>query len=222
MLACLWSFTAVAQYIDVQAGLSFASGSFGNNDLAKAGDGFAKNGTTFGIQAGYLVYKKIGICAKAGYSTFGVDDASYSGQLAQTAPPGIVTTARSNGKYKSSWAMAGPSLSVGKNGLTFDFRLMGGFISLVKEGFSYHTDYTGTGQQYSYASQQESDASVAFGWGITSRYQLPKDFYVTLNLDNMYSTLSFNRDNYVSSADNKTSRAYEAYLFTLGIGYRIE
>jgi len=219
-IACLFTLASQAQYADIQAGFSFASGSFGNNTLSKEEDGFATNGFTSGLQVGYLVHNKLGICAKVNYATFGVDENSYSGQLNQGLSPGTTVTAQSNADYKNTMALAGPYLSLGQNNFTFDIRLMVGFLSLTRPGFTFTTTYSG--QQYTQTTAPESDASVAFGWGITAKYALPKNLYLSLNLDDVYANTTYTRNGYNSSNDDKVTKPYEAYLLTLGIGYAIQ
>jgi hypothetical protein len=216
----LWSLTTGAQHIEIQSGFSFASGNFGNTDLAKPEDGFATSGWTIGLQAGYLVHKKIGICTRIHYSAFGVNTDKYQEQLNATMSSGTSVTVKSNGDYKNTSAMAGPYISLGKKNLTFDLRLLAGFSSLTRSGFTYTTSYSG--QEYTSAEQAETDAGIAFGWGLTARYALPKNLSVSLNLDNTYAGTEFNRNGYNSSKQDKITRPYESFLLTFGIGYAIQ
>lgn len=220
ILICSLSLSAYAQYIDVQAGFSFASGSFGNNKLSKEEDGFATTGFTSGMQVGYLVYKNLGICAKVNYSTFGFNNSSYQDQVNTTASQGTSVEVKNNADYKSTSALAGAYITLGKQNFTFDIRLMTGFLSLANTGLTYTTSYSG--QQYTESLSSERDAAIAFGWGLTAKYALPKNLYLSLNLDDIYANTEFNRNSYYSSNKNKITKPYESYLLTLGIGYAIQ
>jgi hypothetical protein len=219
-IACFLSLAVQAQYADLQTGFSFASGSFGNNKLSKAEDGFATNGFTSGLQVAYLVHKNIGICAKVNYSTFGIDESAYTEQLNAGLSQGTSVAVKSNDDYKSTMAMAGPYLSLGKTNFTFDIRLMTGFLSLNNPGYTFTTTYGN--QQYTERTTSERDAAIAFGWGLTAKYAFPKNIYLSLNMDNVYANTAFNRNGYNSSNDDKVDKPYESYMLTLGIGYALQ
>ncbi len=211
---------AQAQYFDLQSGASIPSGSFSNNSLSKPEDGFAKAGYTAGLSVNYLVYKNIGVCAKFNYTTFGYNIYDYSAQTNNTASQGTTQTVTTNEKYKSSSALAGGYLTLGKNKLTLDIRLMMGFLTLTNPTLVYTTTYGGN--SYNKTIESVRDQAPAIGYGLTAKYALPKDFFVSLNIDNINASLKFPKNNYQSSSVETIAQPYQAYLLSLGLGYSIQ
>lgn len=213
-------FSATAQRIDMQFGTALPNGDFGNTELTKSENAFAQNGYTTGLQADYLVYKNIGLTAKLNYSAFDFNETSYETQLNQNPSSTTLISIESNGGYASTSAMVGGFITFKKNKLNVDVRLMTGFLTLKDYGLTYTTSYSG--QTYNQRAFSQQDATIAFGWGLTARYALIHNFGISLNLDNIYANTSFNKNTYQSSSNESTNKPYQAYLLTVGLGYRLE
>jgi hypothetical protein len=220
LFTCLFAFTVRAQYIDIQTGISIASGSFSNSTLSKNEDGFAKNGWATSISANYLVYQNMGIVTKFSYNTFGFNIDEFSTQVNNQSPQGSSETVTNNGEYKSTSALAGVYLTLGKKKLTIDLRLVAGFISLQHPELVYTTTYSGN--TYSRSVESFRDLSPAIGYGFNVKYALPKDFYATCNLDNVNANMQFPKNGYQSSNKDEVTKPYQAYSVTIGIGYKIQ
>jgi hypothetical protein len=130
LFALLVLSTANAQYVAIQAGAAIPSGSFGNTVLTNPEDGFATSGSTFSLFTNYLLTERIGLCADIRYASMGFDQQSLSEQAGKQASPSTQITASSQHNYTSSSAMAGLSYTLGSSNLTFDFRVMTGFLTL--------------------------------------------------------------------------------------------
>jgi hypothetical protein len=209
-----------AQYFDIQSGVSVPSGSFSNNTLSKNEDGFAKVGYTNSLSANYLFYKNIGVCAKFNYSTFGFNISDFSAQTNDLSTQGTTQAVTNNGKYKSASALTGIYLTLGKKQLTLDIRIMVGFLSLTRPELIYTTTYGGN--SYTKTTESTQDQSAAIGYGFTAKYALPKNIYLSVNIDNINASLEFPKNNYQSSNVETTTQPFQAYLMTLGLGYRIQ
>jgi hypothetical protein len=220
LLCFLSTLVANAQYIDIQMGASLPAGSFSNSNLGKDEDGFAQNGFATGLSANYLIYQNLGICAKFSYNTFGFNSNELSTQTNKQAAQGTTTNVTADGKYQSSSALAGVYLSLGKQKLTLDLRLVGGFINLKSPQLLYTSTYQNT--TYTSAIESFKDISPAIGFGFSLKYALPKDFYATLNLDNVNAKIQFPKNGYRSSNKDEVTKPYQAYAFTVGIGYKIQ
>ncbi|MES2560777.1 MAG: hypothetical protein V4590_13615 [Bacteroidota bacterium] len=213
-------FPASAQRIDVQFGSALPSGSFGNNTLSKSDNSFAQNGYTAGIQADYPVYKNMGISAKLNYSSFGFNQSDYQNQLNQTPASATTISVESNGGYNSTSALVGGYMTLGKKRITVDLRLMTGFLTLTDKGLTYTTAYAG--QEYKETVFSETDMTVAFGWGLTARYNFGDHTYLCLHMDNVNANTSFRKNNYQSSSTETLSKPYQAYLVSVGLGYTLQ
>ncbi|MES2778751.1 MAG: hypothetical protein V4651_02540 [Bacteroidota bacterium] len=213
-------FSANAQRVDLQLGAALPSGDFGNNDLSKNENAFATNGYTLGLQADYPVYKNMGIVAKLNYSTFGFNESSYQTQFNKQLPPGTSAIVESNDGYSCTSALAGGFMTLGKKKLTLDIRLMTGFLTLTNSGLSYTTSYAG--QEYKQRNFSETDAAIAFGWGLTTRYVFTNRLYLSLNLDNVYANTNFRKNEYQSSSEETVSKPYQTYLMSIGLGYDLQ
>lgn len=214
------AFSAAAQRIDVQFGTALASGSFGNTDVNKSEHAFATNGYNAGIQTDYPVYKNIGVTAKLNYSTLGFDESAFETQLNQNPAMGTAVTVESNGGYSSTSALVGGFMTLGKKRVTFDIRLMTGFLTLTDNGLNYTTVYSG--QEYKQRAFSQTDATIAFGWGLTARYSFGDHTYLSLNLDNVYANTTFRKNDYQTSANETISRPYQVYLLGAGLGYTLQ
>jgi hypothetical protein len=213
-------FSATAQRIDVQFGAALPNSNFGNTELTKSENAFAKTGYTTGLQADYLVYKNIGLTAKLNYSAFDFNVTNYQNQLNQNPSSTTLISVESNGGYTSTSAMVGGFMTFKKNKLNVDIRLMTGFLTLKDYGLAYTTSYSG--QTYNQRAFSQQDATIAFGWGLTARYTLIHNFGISINLDNIYANTSFNKNAYQSSSNETTNKPYQAYLLSVGLGYTLE
>lgn len=209
-----------AQYVALQAGFAIPSGSFGNTVLTNKEDGFATSGATVSLFTNYLFGERIGFCADIRYATMGFDQQSLSKQAGEQAPPLSEVTATSQNKYTASSAMAGLSYTLGKNDLTFDLRVMTGFLSLRTPSLTYTTLYNG--QSYNRVIESQNDLSLAFGYGIGAKYALPKNWFIVANIDNTFANIEFPENGYQSSNDTKVTKPYQVYLLSAGIGYKIQ
>lgn len=209
-----------AQYIDINAGWAVPSGSFSNSNISKPEDGFAQSGGSFGISAQYLVYKKLGVCVKYNFSSFGFNTNEYSAQVDAQAPQGTSKTVTSDERYKSSSALAGVYLTLGKKKLTLDIHVAAGFVSLKSPALTTTSAYSGN----TYTSSIESfkDVSPAIGYGFALKYVLPKNLYASVHIDNVNANMQFPKIAYQSSSEEIITKPYQAYSFTLGLGYAIQ
>lgn len=206
-----------AQHIDVQYGAALPNGSFGNNDLTKTETAFAQTGSTIGLQADYPIFNNIGIVAKVNRSTFGFNTSSYEQQVNQNPASNTTVTVESNGGYTATSAMAGGLMTIGSKQITLDLRLLTGFVTLTDNGLTYKTLYAG--QEYTKRVFSQQDAAIAFNWGATLRYSFFKEFYASLNLDNIYASTTFPANDYQSSSNQTITKPFQAYLLTFGVGY---
>ncbi len=212
--------TAKAQYVAIQAGVAIPSGSFGNALLTNTEDGFATSGSTFSLFTNYLWGERLGICADIRYATMGFDQQALSDQTAKQAPPLTQMTASSQNNYTASSAMAGVSYTLGSQNLTFDIRVMTGFLTLRTPTLTYTTNYNG--QSYNRVIASQNDLSLAFGYGIGAKYELPKNWFIVANIDNTFANMEFPENGYQSSTDNTVTKPYQVYLLSLGVGYKIQ
>lgn len=220
VLSLITSLATQAQYIALQAGWAIPSGSFGNSDYGNPEDGFATNGGTVSIFTNYLMTKRLGICAHFNYAEFGFNHKSISEQANKQAPPLTQVAASSNQDYSASSAMAGVSYTLGNGNLTFDARVMTGFLTLRSPSITFTT--TTNGQHYSHTFDTQHDMSLAFGFGIGAKYALPKNWFVVVNIDNTVASMEFPKNGYQSSAQTTVTKPYQAYMLTAGVGYRIQ
>lgn len=216
----LWVSPLRAQYISLYGGAAVPSGNFSNSNLSKPEDGFAQSGGAIGLGVNYHVYKNIGVCVKFNYSSFGFNITDYSAQVNDQAPQGTTQTVTSNGKYQSSSALAGGYLTLGKKKLTLDIHIAAGFVSLRSPALLSTSTYSGN----SYTTTLESikDVSPAIGYGFTVKYVLPKNFYATANIDNVNANMQFPKNRYQSNNEEIITKPYQAYSFTVGVGYGIQ
>jgi hypothetical protein len=220
LLIFIFAFTSQAQYIDVQAGMSMASGSFSNNNLSKPEDGFAKNGFSSTLGANYLFYKNLGVCARFNYASFAFNVKDFSDQTNSQSPQGTTQTVNTDSKYRSTAGLAGMYLTFGKKKLTADIRVLMGFLTLTSPVLT--TTSTYSGQTYSQTLTSDKAMALAIGYGFTLRYKLPKSFCVTLNIDNINANTKFPKYSYQSSGAETVSKPFQANLIGLGIGYEIQ
>ncbi len=216
----VWMTTAKAQYIAVQAGWALPSGSFGNTVLSNKEDGFATSGSTFSLFTNYLLSERLGICADIRYASMGFDQQALSEQAGNQAPPLTQMTASSQNNYTSSSAMAGLSYTLGNQNLTFDIRVMTGFLTLRTPTLTYTTTYNG--QAYNRIIESQNDLSLAFGYGIGAKYALPKNWFIVANIDNTFASMEFPENGYQSSSNTTVTKPYQVYLLSAGIGYKIQ
>lgn len=221
LLGALLGFApADAQFVSIQGGAAIPSGSFANSVLSNTEDGFATRGSTFGLFANYLFTKKLGLCVDIRYASLGFDEQSLSDQSASKASPQTQVTASSQNQYSASSAMGGLSYTLGKSNLTFDIRVMTGFLSLTTPSITYTTQYNG--QPYNSVYDSQSDLSLAFGYGIGIKYELPKNWFVLLNIDNAYANMEFPENGFQSSNNATVSKPYQVYFLSAGVGYKIQ
>jgi hypothetical protein len=211
---------ASAQYIDVHAGWAIPSGSFSNSNLSKPEDGFAQSGASFGFGVNYPVYKKLGVCVKFNYNTFGFNATEYSAQANDQASQGTTLTITTGDHYKSSSAFAGAYLSFGKKKLTLDIHVVAGFVSLKSPSLLSTSTYAGN--TYTQTLESYNDVSPAIGYGFTLKYLLPKNVYATLHMDNVNANIQFPKYGYQSSSEDIFTKPYQAYSFAIGLGYKIQ
>jgi hypothetical protein len=211
---------ASAQYIDIHAGAAISSGNFSNSTLSKPEDGFAQNGGSFGFAVNYLVYKNLGICAKFNYSTLGFNIDEYSKQTGDLAPQYTTQSVSTDEQYKSSSALAGGYLTLGKKKLTLDLHVVAGFVSLKTPSLLYTSTYAGS--SYSSTSESTHDLAAAIGYGFTLKYVLSKNLYATLHLDNVNANMKFPKYGYQSSKEEIVTKPYQVYSFAVGLGYAIQ
>lgn len=217
---CIFAGNVWGQYIDVRTGFSVPSGSFANTNMNRSEDGFATSGNTFGASLNYLFYKSLGICGMYQYSTFGMNITSFSQQIAATAPPNIRYTVATDEKFKTSIAMVGPYVTLGKKNLTLDARLLIGYASLTLPKLVYTTTFNGN--SYNTVTDNQQDGSFAVGYGFTVKYALPKDLYLTLHIDNANANLQFNKDGIATSSTEVIEKPLRANFLTLGFGYALQ
>lgn len=211
---------ANAQYMDVNAGWAIPSGSFSNSNISKPEDGFAQSGGAVGVTLQYPVYKKLGLCVKYNFSAFNFNTNEFSEQINAQAYQGTTQTVSTNERYKSTSALAGLYLSLGKKKLTLDIHVVGGFVYLKTPSLLYTTTYTG--KNYTTTMASYNDVSAAIGYGFGLKYALPKNLYATLHLDNVNANMQFPKYAYQSSSEDMTTKPYQAYSITLGLGYAIQ
>lgn len=208
-----------AQYIGVSAGFAFPVGDFGNQNINDPENGFANNGKTLGLSINYLVKNNIGFYASYQYNAFGLNDAALTKQSNLTAPPQTNLSIKSSSDYRANTVMVGPSITLGKQNLTFQIRLAAGILSLSKPAFTTTSTFSNTESIVTTSSQQS--VSVAVGYGLGVQYALPKDIYLMLNLDNTSGISTFVKD-YQSSSGNTFQMPYQAYSLSIGLGYSIQ
>lgn len=211
---------AQAQYIDVRAGFSLPSGSFANTNINRGEDGFATSGNTFGASLNYLFYKNLGVCGIYQNSTFGMNITSFNKQTTATAPPNVQYAVNTNEKFRSSSAMVGPYVTLGKKNLTLDARLLIGYASLALPKLIYTTTFNNN--SYNTITENQQNGAFTVGYGFTVKYALPKDFYLTLNIDNLNANMQFNKNGIITSTNEVVEKPLRANLLTLGFGYAIQ
>jgi hypothetical protein len=212
------TFKVCAQYAELRSGFSFATGSFGNSN--KPEDGFATNGNTFGAALHYLFYKNIGICAMHHRSSYGINVNELAAQTASNAPANTIYSISAETNYKASTTLIGPYVTLGKKNLTVDLRLWVGFASLATPILMNTTTFNNI--SYSQKDESRKDMSAAIGYGITAKYELPKNFVLALHIDNTNATMQFPRGGYQSSSEELVNKPYQTYLISLGLGYLIQ
>jgi hypothetical protein len=78
------------------------------------------------------------------------------------------------------------------------------------------------GNSYTTTIESIKDVSPAIGYGFTVKYALPKNFYATVNIDNVNANMQFPKYSYQSNKEDIVTKPYQAYSFTIGVGYAIQ
>jgi hypothetical protein len=217
IIGCLSLGYLHAQDIVLKGGFAFPSGSYANANLNKSEDGFATTGGFGALAINYPVYKKFSICAEGGISHQGFNTSRYTEQYQAQQPTGTVTIDMKS-QYKSAYALIGAGYTFSKNKFDFGVRVLMGMNSLSTPEYTIRTAYTNSSGTAYFAP--ETDIAFAIAWGVSVAYQLPKNFFIQLSLDNLNSKMQF-RDLYISSDQQYTTQPFEVYQLGLGIGYTL-
>jgi opacity protein-like surface antigen len=174
VLITLFSFSAKAQddvqyaksYMSVMGGISSPSGNFKQTNYYNNNAGFAKNGTTFGIEGAYYIYKNLGIGINFSFQ----DQGELTNNDALTLAAGYNadyikdnTTVTSVNRYHNLTLMAGPQYSFLYKKFTLDLRAEAGYFKNTSSpDISVVFDYSDNTAQ---TITQNSSTAKAFGYG---------------------------------------------------------
>ncbi|MFN5335325.1 MAG: hypothetical protein ACK5BV_09075, partial [Bacteroidota bacterium] len=137
------SFAQDKGYIAISVGPSFPTGDFASKDMDNESAGFAKTGAIFDLSFAYKIGKNFGVTALLRGQSNKVDAQAIADEVSKQLTSDITGTVRT-----SSWGVGGflvggyGSFPVAKQ-LSFDSRLMAGFISATSPDMTINLSGTG-------------------------------------------------------------------------------
>jgi len=204
LLITLFSLTVKAQddkptaksYMAFIGGLSSPMGDYASTSYINNNSGFAKKGTTYGLDFGIYLHKNFGIGITLSVQDQGELDSTDVQNLANGYNSSFVknqTSVTSVGRFSNMILMAGPQYSFLYKNFTLDLRAQAGVIkSFTTPATTIVFDYSSNSGQTYY---QESSGAVALAYGasVGLRYSLGDTWDVGLKV------------NYISSSGLKIS-----------------
>jgi hypothetical protein len=199
ILITLFSLTAKAQddkpqaksYMAFFGGLSVPLGSYASTTYSDNNAGFAKKGTTYGLDFGIYVHKNFGIGITVAYQDQGELDSTNVQNLANGYNSSFTknqTSVTSLGRFTNLTFMVGPQYSFLYKNFTFDLRASAGIIkSFTTPATTIVFDYSSNSGQTYY---QESSGAVALAYGASLgiRYALSDSWDIGLKANYINSS----------------------------------
>ncbi|MDB5016855.1 MAG: hypothetical protein JWQ84_1687 [Mucilaginibacter sp.] len=198
----------VQNYITLLGGISMPGGNFGKSGYSNNSAGFAKNGTTFGLDGAYYFYKNLGIGITASFQDQGelnINDAQALSNGYTASFERDQATVTTVGRYHSYNLMAGPQYSFLVKNFTIDLRASAGVIKNISSpDITAFFDLSNT--TTALTIEQKSSSSLAFAYGGSAgvRYSLGGSWDVGLRAN--YVTSSGISITNIGHPDNTTGR----------------
>jgi hypothetical protein len=121
----------IKSYLSFQGGVSLPSGNFGKSIYGNNSAGYAKNGAVFALDGAVYLYKNFGIGATFTFQDQGELNTNDAQSLSNGFNNSFVkdqTTVVAQGRYHSSFLMAGPQYSFIFNKFIVDLRASAGIV----------------------------------------------------------------------------------------------
>jgi opacity protein-like surface antigen len=170
-------------YMSFIGGLSWPNGSFGSTNYSDNASGFAKRGTTFGLDFGVYLYKNLALGILASYQDQGELSAVDAQNLANGYNSSFFkdqTSVTTLGRYTNFNLMVGPQYTFLYKKFALDLRADAGLLkNLTSPTLQIIFDYSSnSGQTYN----QLSSGSLTFAYGGSAglRYSLSDSWDVGL------------------------------------------
>ncbi|MFI5138312.1 MAG: outer membrane beta-barrel protein [Sphingobacteriales bacterium] len=214
VLITLFSLNAKAQdevtqaksYLGITGGFSTPAGNFSQSNYSNNSAGFAKKGTTLGLDAGIYLYKNFGIGITFSYQ----DQGELTGADAQNLANGYLASFGKDeanvtavNRYQNLNLMAGPQYSFLYKKFTLDLRASAGIIKSSSTPFI-GVVFNNSPNSATYLNQLKSGGSAfAYGGSVGLRYSVSDSWDIGLKY------------NYINSDGIKIENSGPAYT---GVG----
>ncbi len=187
-------------FVSVIVGNSNPTGEFARSELYEENAHFAQEGTTFGINGGYMLNKNFGLAGRFSMSSWDTEIPNVT-----NASPRFITTS----------FLAGGMFSIPTGRFAFDFRLLAGMASTTYEKHRFDSSTTwGNGTSTTTIYVPESNMSeIAYSYGTSARFHASDKIDLMANVD--FFNTKPRSDYYISSKNISTTD------FTVGVGLRL-
>ena len=223
LLSFSYGFSQDKGYIGIAVGPSIPTGDFASKDMNNESAGFAKTGAIFDITFAYKLNKNFGVTALLRGQANKLDAQAVSNEMSKQMPPEFSNTVRTG-----SWGIGGllvggySTIPIAKQ-LSFESKLMLGFISATSPDVT--INLSGYGETAWVKQNSVSSTAFAYMAGIGLKYDAGKRVCVLLNVDYLGSNPKFDNVETTSSdgemSKDSYSQAFGTVNFGFGVGYRL-
>lgn len=210
-------------YIGISIGASHPIRDFGSKDPYNNSAAFAKAGPVLNISLAYKLHKYFGVAALLHAQTNTVDEPGKASHFGYSSP-GTTETFQSNPWIIGGLLAGGYGSYPISNKLSFESRIMCGFLSMKLPDFTDKFTNPNTGDVYIIKERSNSTISFAYSLGAGLKYNVGKRMCILTNVDYMGANATFTDVTRVTndgSSQRTFTQSFGEFNFTLGAGYRL-